>query len=240
MKCAIIGGTGIDQSFPIQTTALLVDTPYGQTQVFTCEKDLVFLPRHGLAHGTPPHMINYRANIWALKELGVQYATAIYAVGSITDILPPGTWGVANDFIDVTGGGRLSTFHDGIANGVRHVAMDEPFSARVSAEIVAHAPHPIAVGGVYACTNGPRLETPAEIRKLARDGADYVGMTAATEASLAMEAGIALAGVVFSINWAAGIDTGGVSFIGDDAIAGLTVEIVDTCVHALGACAREE
>jgi len=215
MKSAIIGGTGCQRMVNSEWVRHTVDTPYGTVALF--EKDDVYLLlRHGEGHTVPPHLINYRANIAALQQLGVTQTIGIYAVGSITSMVLPGTIGIIDQFIDFTGGARQSTFFDGGAGGVRHVPMVTPYSSRLRKAIARQAAQleiPLALKGTYICTNGPRLETPAEIGVFRRWGADYVGMTAATETILANEASIDFAGVVYSINWAAGLDAEGISFI---------------------------
>ena len=240
MKSAIIGGTGIDSSFPIDMMQRVVQTPYGAVELFEGSgenSDLVFLPRHSVGHSLPPHLINYRANISALKQLGVGQTIGMYAVGSITGLLSPGSWGLVDQFIDMTGGGREHTFFTGGDAGVKHVAMVQPYSLplrkAIARSALEHGNRDIVVKGTYVCTNGPRLETPAEIRMFRILGGDYVGMTAATETILAAEAGIPFAAIAFSINWAAGLDEEGVSFLEDETIERITRDIVAVCVPAL-------
>lgn len=244
MKSAIIGGTGIDTSFPMEMLRQIVKTPYGDVELFVgtgSNADLVFLPRHGAGHCVPPHLINYRANIAALKQLGVEQAIGMYAVGSITGILPPGSWGLVDQFIDMTGGAREHTFFTGGEAGVKHAPMVQPYSLALRKAIAKIAVErgrlDLSAKGVYVCTNGPRLETPAEIRMFRILGGDYVGMTAATETSLAAEAQLPLAAIAFSINWAAGLDEEGVSFLEDETIDRITQEIVEVSVAALRASA---
>lgn len=240
MKSAIIGGTGIDASFPIETKRRTVDTPYGIAEVFEgvgAHSDLVFLPRHSAGHSVPPHLINYRANIAALKTLEVSQAIGLYAVGSITGMLPPGSWGLVDQFIDMTGGSRADTFFTGGQSGVKHVPMVQPYNLALRKAVARAAlekgKRDIVLKGTYVCTNGPRLETPAEIRMFRILGGDYVGMTAATETILAAEIDLPFAAIAFSINWAAGLDEEGVSFLEDETIHRLTGEIVSVCVDAL-------
>ncbi len=222
MKSAIIGGTGCQRMVTPQSTKFTVTTPYGGVDIFELERGedpLYLLLRHGEGHTIPPHLVNYRANIAALQQLEVTQSIGIYAVGSITSMVLPGTIGLIDQFIDVTGGSRQSTFFTGGEKGVRHIPMVTPYSKRLRSALARQATQlkiPLTLKGTYICTNGPRLETPAEIAMFRRWGADYVGMTAATETILANEAGIDFAGTVYSINWAAGLDAEGISFIEDE------------------------
>jgi len=221
MKSAIIGGTGCQRMVTPSCIRHTVKTPYGEVELFELERDeepLYLLLRHKEGHTVPPHLVNYRANIAALQQLEVTQAIGIYAVGSITSMVLPGTIGIIDQFIDFTGG-RQSTFFTGGENGVRHIPMVSPYSKRLRSALAHQAAQmniSLALKGTYLCTNGPRLETPAEIAMFRRWGADYVGMTAATETILANEADIDLAGVVYSINWAAGLDAEGISFIEEE------------------------
>ncbi len=234
---AIIGGTGVDRISGFSSQRKEVTTPYGVVEVYVGTAEhalLVFLPRHGSSHSVPPHMINYRANITALKELGVTELISIYAVGSISDALKPGEVGTLSDFVDLSGGGREHTFFTGDEFGVGHVGMDRVFDPTLTASLHATEPS-LKDAGVYVCTNGPRLETPAEIRMFKRLGFDVVGMTAATEVALAREAGIRVASLAYSINWAAGVGSDEVAFIGDAEIVALKDAMVTLCLKVLGA-----
>ncbi len=220
MRSAIIGGTG----FQIPDSGLTrheVQTTYGDVVLFDDgggEDALFYLPRHGEGHVLPPHRVNYRANIQALRQLGVVQAIGMYAVGSITSMVLPGNFGIIDQFIDFTSG-RESTFFDGGASGVHHIPMVEPYNRRLRALIAKTAVEQgrkISLKGTYVCTNGPRLETPAEIAMFRKWGADYVGMTASTETILAREAQIDFAGIAYSINWAAGLDAEGFSFVEEE------------------------
>lgn len=228
---AIIGGTGVDTLEGITLKKTMVDTPYGKVEVFVGD-ELVFLPRHGSDHSLPPHLINYRANVVALASLGVQEAIGIYAVGSISHALQPGQIGIVSDFIDFSGGSREHTFFTGGAGGVRHCAMGDVFDAALRNRMKLLAAH-LKDAGVYVCTNGPRLETKAEIRMFAQMGCDVVGMTLATEVALLAEAGIRTLALAYSINWAAGVEQANVSFIGDAEIAALKEQMIQLCCKAL-------
>ncbi len=211
MPVGIIAGTAI-YSIPSMTMEeISVDTPYGEALIFRGEgenSDLIFLPRHGPKHSTPPHKINYRANIHALSSLGVTHVLAAYAVGSINTNMPPMSLVAIDDFIDFTSG-REATFFDGGVNKVKHTDVSEPFCLSLrSALLELSVEHDLEIipGGIYVCTNGPRLESPAEVRMLSKLGGDVIGMTAIPEITLAKELDICFAAVAFSVNWAAGIE----------------------------------
>ena len=246
MKLAIIGGTGCQKMVGNRATPIHIETPYGEVEVYAQEQGehtLHYLLRHGSGHTTPPHMINYRANIDALRRLSVTHAIGIYAVGSITSMVLPGNLGLIDQFIDFTGGTREGTFFTGGASGVRHVPMVTPYSRQLRAVIARESTRlglTLALKGTYVCTNGPRLETPAEIAMFRRWGADYVGMTAATETTLATEADMQFAGIVYSINWAAGLDAEGISFIEEEIAERITENLSQLAQRALLALASEE
>jgi purine nucleoside phosphorylase len=228
---AIIGGTGVDALDGIPLKRTMVQTLYGEVELFVGDR-LVFLPRHGSSHSLPPHLVNYRANVAALTELGVDQAIGIYAVGSISPALKPGEIGMVSDFVDFTGGSREQTFYTGGESGVRHILMDDVFDASLKERMQTLSPR-LKDAGVYVCTNGPRLETKAEIRLYARLGCDVVGMTLSTEVSLLREAGIRTLALAYSINWAAGVEQANVSFIGDEQIAVLREEMTQLCCKTL-------
>jgi len=233
---AIIGGTGVDALDGIPLKRTMVQTLYGEVELFVGDR-LVFLPRHGSSHSLPPHLINYRANVAALKDLGVDEAIGIYAVGSISQALSPGEIGIVSDFVDFTGGGREHTFYTGGESGVHHISMDDVFDALLRERMSNLAPN-LKDAGVYVCTNGPRLETKAEINLYGRLGCDVVGMTLATEVSLLKEADIRCLALAYSINWAAGVEQANVSFIGDEQIAVLKAEMTHLCCKALLSCSN--
>lgn len=223
---AFIGGTGLNQlpEFQIQRTAE-INVPYQQAAVrIACGQlagasglDVCFLPRHGEGHTVPPHRINYRANLFALRELGVSAVLAVNAVGGIHEKMGPGGIAVPDQIIDYTSG-REHTFFDGsiteltsadqFSASVTHIDFTEPYDARLRALLIDSAAAlgiPLWAQGVYAATQGPRLETPAEIRRLQRDGCDMVGMTGMPEAALARELNLPYACIALSVNWAAGL-----------------------------------
>lgn len=214
----IIGGTGLSGIDCFESVGEeSIPTPYSNhdVPVALCRhgaQKLAFLPRHGKDHSLSPHRINYRANIWALHQLSVTEIIAVNAVGGIHPELAPGHFCVPDQIIDYTAD-REASFHDEEFNGVRHVDFTVPYDQGLRTALLkackdlASQGTIVMDGGVYACTNGPRLETAAEIVKLRRDGCDMVGMTGMPEAALAREAGIAYASLALSVNWAAGIGT---------------------------------
>ena len=171
----------------------------------------LFLPRHGAKHQLAPHQINYRANLWSLKQAGAGCVVAFNAVGGISDDMQPGTLCIPDQLIDYTWG-RESTFHElGGVGGLAslHVDFTEPYNADLRIQVLEAAKEiglSIVDGGVYGCTQGPRLETAAEIRRLARDGCGLVGMTGMPEAVLARELGLPYCSITLVVNRAAGLD----------------------------------
>ncbi|MHB9133366.1 MAG: S-methyl-5'-thioinosine phosphorylase [Armatimonadota bacterium] len=211
MALAIIGGTGV-YDLGAETEARIVPTPYGETAVYSLEiagKPVLFLPRHGVGHSVPPHRINYRANIWALHQLGVREVLATQAVGSLNLRMPPGNFVILSQFIDWTKN-RPFTFFDGDDGQVIHTDMTNPYCPLLSG-ILLHAGEflndRLRTDAVYACLEGPRFETAAEIRALRTLGADVVGMTNVPEVVLAREAGLCYVAVSIVCNWAAGMTT---------------------------------
>jgi len=215
---AVIGGTGMNQWPGLEVAdSVFVDTPYGAPSAPLLlgkvhGTSALFLARHGQGHKLPPHRINYRANLWALKQAGVQSVVAIAAVGGIAHWFAPGTVAIADDLIDYTWG-REHTYSDGMPGApFDHVEMTEPYSARVRRELI-EASRASGVEatehGVMGVTQGPRLETPAEIRRMQSDGCDMVGMTGMPEAALARELGLDYACLAVSVNWGAGLGNGG-------------------------------
>ena len=209
---AIIGGSGLTQLANLNVVRReVVRTPYGEpsgalTFGRLCEQPVVFLARHGYGHTIPPHRVNYQANLWALKEARAEVIISVASVGGIRADLCPGTLVVPDQIIDYTWG-RKSTFHEGTDEPVVHIDFTEPYDAAVRRRILAAAAaagEKILDGAVYATTQGPRLETAAEINRLERDGADVVGMTGMPEAALARELGIPYAAINVVANYAAG------------------------------------
>ena len=224
---AIIGGTGFDTLDGIALTQEYVDTPYGQVELFRGE-GLIFLPRHGSNHHWAPHLIPYRANVMALHQLGVKEVIAIYAVGSIDERLKPGQVGIVSDFVDLTGRAERHTFYE---NPVRHIEVDQPFNEELIARLKALKPD-LVDAGVYVTTNGPRLETKAEINLYRNLGFSVVGMTLASEVSLLLEAEMHVAALAYSINWAAGVEKE-FSFLPDEQLSELKASVTQLCQSCL-------
>lgn len=185
-----------------------VETPYGIAVVHrAADAEPIFLSRHGVDHDIPPHRINYRANLQALRQLHVTQVLATFTVGSIAENIAPGDLVLVDQLLDFTSG-RAATFFEGGESGVEHADFTEPFCGglgRQLLEVAADSHIAMRRTGTYVCTNGPRLETAAEIRMYATLRGDVVGMTAHPEAALAREVGIHYAGVAVSVNWAAGV-----------------------------------
>jgi 5'-methylthioadenosine phosphorylase len=209
---AIIGGSGLAKLSALQNTRRQVmRSPYGEPSGAMTfgelgGREVVFLARHGYGHTIAPHEINYRANIWALKELKVQGVFAVATVGGIRDDLGPGTLVVPDQILDYTHS-RKSTFFEGAEARVTHIDFTLPYSVRLRQMLLQAAMaagEVIVDGATYACTQGPRLETAAEIERIARDGGDLVGMTGMPEAALAREAGLDYAALGVVVNHAAG------------------------------------
>ncbi|MEO7200714.1 MAG: S-methyl-5'-thioinosine phosphorylase [Dokdonella sp.] len=212
LDLALIGGTGLYQFPALQdVTRQHVQTPYGNPS-----SDIVlgrigsarvaFLARHGSDHSILPHRVNYRANLWALHHLGAQRVIGVNAVGGIRADLGPRILALPDQIIDYTSG-RLGSFCDVEGEAVNHIDFSEPYSAGLRADLHAAALRAgVAVleGGCYGSTQGPRLETRAEIERMRRDGCDLVGMTGMPEAALARELDLDYASICLVANWAAG------------------------------------
>lgn len=208
----IIGGTGLTQLDNLEVVRRqIVRTPYGdasQPLIFgkISGNDVVFLARHGGGHTIPPHAINYRANIWALHSVGVKCLLAVATVGSIDPAFSPGEIVLPNQIIDYTHG-RDNTYYDGVERPVMHIDFTHPYTEAlrvICKQAAADIQQPLHDGSVYACVQGPRLETAAEINRLERDGAGLVGMTGMPEAALARELGMDYAALCPIANHAAG------------------------------------
>ena len=208
---AIIAGSGLyDPGFMTDVSEDRVSTPFGEVRPFRGQhrgQGVVFLPRHGPEHTVPPHLVNYRANIWALHHLGVERVLATAAVGSINRQMQLGSAVVVDQFIDLTKT-RPATFFIGGLAGVVHLDYTDPYCPVVR-RALSGAARDVGLqthdGGCYACMEGPRFETPAEIRMLDRLGADVVGMTSVPEVVLAREAGMCYGNVAMVTNYAAGL-----------------------------------
>ena len=210
---AIIGGTGIDELEGLEVLRdHAVQTPYGEPSRAIQEgrlgaASIYFLQRHGSPNATPPHKINYRANLWALRSLGVDGIVAINTVGGISQSMRPGRLLIPDQVIDYTWG-REHSVDEGSEGALMHIDFTEPYDRELRLKLLAAAnaagiPH--ASSGVHGVTQGPRLETAAEIQRMARDGCDVVGMTGMPESSLARELGVPFACICMVVNPAAGI-----------------------------------
>lgn len=209
---AIIGGTGLTQLSNLAIShRQVIRTPYGEPSgalVFgqIVNRDVVFLARHGHGHTIPPHQVNYRANIWALHSQKATHVVSVASVGGIRADLVPGVIAIPHQIIDYTYG-RKATFFEGSEKPVTHIDFTDPYCQDLRQRCVRAAElagEPVIHGGVYAATQGPRLETAAEINRLEHDGADMVGMTGMPEASLAKEIGLSYATIAVVANYAAG------------------------------------
>ena len=208
---AVIGGTGVYALAELaEVQTIERDTRYGApsgpVRVGTLAgRRVAFLARHGEAHGVPPHRINYRANLVALQQAGARRVLALNTVGGIAAAYPPGALGCPDQLIDYTWG-RISTLCEE-GNDVLHVDFGDPYTETLRRELLQAARRaevPLADGGCYGATQGPRLETKAEIARMRRDGCDLVGMTGMPEAGLARELGLDYACLAIVANWAAG------------------------------------
>ena len=208
----IIGGSGLDNLHNLTVgDRRTVTTPYGPPSSplsfgTLAGRDVVFMARHGERHTIPPHRVNYRANLWAMREAGVSDVAAVFAVGGIAHGTGPGTLVVPHQLIDYTYG-REHTCADTLDQPVLHVDFTQPYTEAVRDALLAAAAKvsiPAMGRGIYAAVNGPRLETAAEIDRLERDGATIVGMTGMPEAGLARELGLNYAALAVSVNYAAG------------------------------------
>jgi len=208
-RIAIIGGTGLEESFP-EGTKTRIGTPFGPspflTLVSTGSKDVIFMPRHGERHTLPPHRINYRANIWALHSMGVERILASNAVGAINPDIRADDIVIPSDFIDFTRF-RATTFYDEAP--VTHVDASNVYCPELRRVLFGTAEQEgikVHREGIYLCTEGPRYDSPAEIRMFRSWGCDVVGMTGLPEVVLAHELGMCYASLCYITNMAAGME----------------------------------
>ena len=211
---AIIGGTGLTQLSGLKIIKReQLSTPYGLPSAEFVIGELngspvIFLARHGNPHTIAPHKINYRANIWGLKQLGVEQIIAVAAVGGITSEMGPAHIAIPDQIIDYSYG-RLHTFFED--DVVTHIDFTYPYNQKMRSRLItaaAKANIKISPLGTYGCTQGPRLETAAEIQRMERDGCDLVGMTGMPESALAKELNMDYASISVIANWAAGKSEG--------------------------------
>lgn len=240
---AIIGGTGLAnlKDFEVSRREVM-RTPYGEPSAplvygQLCGARVVFLARHGIGHRIPPHEVNYRANLWALHEAGVRQVIAFAAVGGISTRMAPTLIAIPDQIIDYTWS-RQHTYFQGELSEVTHIDFTQPYSAALRQKLVA-AGRAIGLdvidGGTYGATNGPRLETTAEINRMERDGCDLVGMTGMPETALARELGLDYAAVSVIANWAAGRGDGEISMaeISANLETGMARarQLLEACLH---------
>lgn len=215
-KLAIIGGTGLKQINGLEIiSSQQLDTPFGKPSAnyvsgIINDTEIIFLARHGDPHSIPPHKINYRANIWGLKELGITEIIAVAAVGGITPTMAPAQLALPDQIIDYSHSREHTFFADNL-DTVTHIDFTYPYSQQLRRRLIQAAKKArleIRKSGIYGCTQGPRLESSAEIKRMERDGCDLVGMTGMPEAALAKELNINYATLAVVANWAAGKSEG--------------------------------
>ncbi len=215
-KLAIIGGSGFTRMQSLKITRReVVNTPYGEPSSPLIHGvydgiEIIFLPRHGAGHTIPPHKVNYRANIWAIKHIEVDYVIGMATVGGIREDMHPGLIAIPDQIIDYTWG-RGHTFFENDLSQVTHIDFTEPYCQKLREALIAAADKAgveIINNGTYGATQGPRLETAMEVRRMQSDGCDIVGMTGMPEAALARELGLCYAHCSVVANWAAGIGDG--------------------------------
>jgi len=225
----IIGGSGLTKLPGLSIThRQVIRTPYGEPSGPLTFGDLdghpvAFMARHGHGHTIPPHLVNYRANLWALREQKVSHIVSVATVGGIHPELKPGDLCVPDQIIDYTHG-RETTFTEFNGKPVTHLDFTWPYCEVMRQrcmDALRRANEPFMSGGVYGAVQGPRLETKAEIDRLARDGVDMVGMTGMPEAYLARELGLCYAAIAASVNWAAGRG---------DSASEISFAIIETCL----------
>ena len=239
LDLAVIGGTGVYALAELaDVESVEPRTPYGAAsgpvRIGTfAGRRIGFLARHGEGHGVPPHLVNYRANLAALQLAGARRVLALNTVGGIDARYAPGALGCPDQLIDYTWG-RISTLCEEPGTEVLHVDFGEPYTQALRGDVLAAAKQAgVAVvdGGCYGATQGPRLETRAEIARMRRDGCDLVGMTGMPEAGLARELGFDYACLAIVANWAAGA--------GPDADEVITLQdVLDNVAAAMDGAAR--
>lgn len=223
---AIIGGTGMTRLRDLEILrSETLQTPYGEASAALAigslhGREVVFLARHGDSHTIPPHRVNYRANLWALKHLGISRVISVCAVGGITQGAGPGAILIPDQIIDYTWGRAHTLFEDDL-DAVTHIDFTEPYCEALRQQLLAAAGRAginVLSKGTYGATQGPRLETAAEIDRMERDGCDIVGMTGMPEASLARELGLCYAACAVSANAAAGRGSGPITMEAIEAV----------------------
>ncbi len=216
MSIGIIGGTGLTKIKGLKITAeKQLKTPFGKPSapylIGTLKnKEVIFLARHGNPHCFPPHKVNYRANIWGFKKLGIKHIISIAAVGGITPNMKPTHLVIPDQIIDYSYSREQTFFAKNLAE-VTHIDFSYPYNQKLRMQLIKIATKnnlPISSLATYGCTQGPRLETAAEILRMETDGCDIVGMTGMPEAALARELNLAYATIAVVANWGAGKSTG--------------------------------
>lgn len=245
---AIIGGSGLTQLPGLHISRReVVRTPYGMPSGALTFGQLdghgiVFLARHGYGHTVPPHLVNYRANLWALHAQKVTHVLSIATVGGIHPDMCPGRLAVPDQIIDYTHGRETTYAEYGNGDPVTHHDFTWPYCDEMRQRCMAalaECGEDFVAGGVYGCVQGPRLETKAEIERMARDGCDMVGMTGMPEAYLAKELGLCYAAVAASVNWAAGRQDSALTISGDQ-IEATMAQIMERVRRVLLSVARLE
>lgn len=235
---AIIGGSGLTKLPGLNITQRrVVRTPYGEPSGVLTFGELeghpvIFLARHGYGHTIPPHLVNYRANLWALHSQQATHVASVATVGGIHPDLRPGRMAVPDQIIDYTHG-REHTFAVYEGSPVTHLDFTWPYCEDMRArcaEALGLAGEDFLPRGTYAAVQGPRLETKAEVDRIGRDGADMVGMTGMPEAYLAREIGLCYAAIAVSVNWAAGRG---------DSSSAISAEAIETMLQAMGDRVRQ-
>ena len=241
---AVVGGTGFAEFSGLDDIRIIeAENAWGQARLqhgVLSGHPMLFLPRHGMPPSRPPHRINYRANIQALKDAGASQVISVTAVGSVDPTLAVPHLVIPDQIIDYTWG-RAHTFYE---DDIHHIdftwpydpALREQLLGAAAAECEADPQILCRTQGVYGCTQGPRLETAAEIRRLAADGCDIVGMTAMPEASLARERDLPYAAMSIVVNAGAGIDDAQVDIAGIEPAIATGMSWVRAIVRRLAAC----
>ncbi|TVR59610.1 MAG: S-methyl-5'-thioinosine phosphorylase [Candidatus Competibacteraceae bacterium] len=243
---AIVGGTGLTALDTLKITHReSQSTPYGEPSSPLIYGDLagravVFLARHGTHHTLPPHQINYRANLWALHRIGVRQVIAVAAVGGIREDMAPGVLAFPDQLVDYTWGRHGTFFEDNLSH-VTHIDFTEPYCGELRMRLIRAARElnlDARESCTYAATQGPRLETAAEVRKLERDGCDIVGMTGMPEAALARELEMRYAACAVVANRAAGKAPGAITMaeIERNLVAGMNQvkALLERAISTLG------
>ena len=239
-RIGIIGGTGLARYEGLEhIRSEFIATPYGEPSALLRharlgDTEVVFLPRHGDPHRIPPHRVNYRANLWALNNAGVKGVIAVNAVGGITPAMEAGVICIPDQIIDYTYG-RIHTFSDDADSALQHVDFSYPYDEVLRNALIGAAQElalEVEERGTYGATQGPRLESVAEINRMERDGCDVVGMTGMPEAALARELDLPYASVCLVVNPAAGRSEGIITMEQIDAVMATGMETVKSLLKA--------